>query len=212
MPEQLSLAGLEATAEFFRPDIIRRRHGEPLGFKLFFGLFLPPVDAPRVAQVACALCTQHGLFGTPLAADRMHVTLNVVGDFRNTIPMAVVNAARMAAASVVCPPLRIVFDRVLSFQPNNAFVLRCESSSDAAIARLRQTLAQAMRRVGLHPAPSRTPHMTLLYAADQITEQRVEPIQWTAAEFALVLSHTGQAYHQWIDRWTLVDPRQSSGL
>jgi RNA 2',3'-cyclic 3'-phosphodiesterase len=159
--------------EYFRPDVIRRRHGEPLGYKLLFGLFLPPGDAQRVAQEADALCTQRGLSGLQLAADRMHVTLNVVGDFRGAIPMAVVNAARMAAASVACPWLRIVFDRVLSFQPNNAFVLRCDSGSDAAIARLRQTLGQALRRVGLRAAPSRTPHMTLLYTDNQIVEQPV---------------------------------------
>ncbi len=211
MPEQLSLPGLEATAEFFRPDIGQAQRGEPLVYKLFFGLFLPPGDAQRIAHEMDALRLQHGLIGARLAADRLHVTLHVVGDFRDTVPLAVVEAARAAAATVVGPPLRIVFDHVLSFRSNDAFVLRCDAGSDAAVARLRQTLALALRRVGLRTAPSRTPHMTVLYDPRHVAEQPIEPIRWTATEFALILSHFGQTHHQWIDRWPLVDPRRPPG-
>jgi RNA 2',3'-cyclic 3'-phosphodiesterase len=206
MPEQLSLPGLQATAELFDPDIPTQR-GRPQHYKLFFGVFLPPNQAQCLANDAGALCLQHGLIGERLAAERLHITLHVLDDLRDTVPLTMVNAARVAAASVDCAPLRITFDQALSFQPNNAFVLRCDARSDAAIARLRQTLTLALRRVGLHTAPSRTPHMTLLYGQRRIPAQHIQPLEWTAHEFALVLSHTRRTHHQWIDRWPLVDRR-----
>jgi RNA 2',3'-cyclic 3'-phosphodiesterase len=203
MPQQLSLPGLQAPAELFEPDIPAQR-GRPQHYKLFFALFLPPGQAQRLADGASALCLQHGLIGEPIAVDRLHVTLHVVDDLHDTIPLAMVDAARAAAATVDCPPLHIAFDQVLSFQPNQAFVLRCDALSDAAIARLRHTLTLALRRVGLRTAPSRTPHMTLRYGKRSIPAQHIEPLRWTALEFALVLSHTGRTHHQWIDRWSLV--------
>lgn len=209
MPEQPSLPGLEARTEYLRPDIRRAPDGKPQRYKLFFGLFLPPDDPARVAEKADALCLQHGLTGSPVAADRLHVTLHVVGDFLDKVPLMAVEAARAAAATVVCPPLRIVFDQALSFQYNHAFVLRCDGGSDAAVARLRHTLSLAMRRAGLRSTPERTPHMTLLYRSPRIPVHPIEPIQWTAHQFALVLSHSGQTHHQWIGYWPLVESCRS---
>jgi RNA 2',3'-cyclic 3'-phosphodiesterase len=203
MPEQLSLPGLQTTAERFEPDPARR--GRPQYYKLFFGLFPSPAEAQRLADSADALRLQHGLTGERLAAQRLHITLLVVADLRDTIALTTVDAARAAAASVDCAPLHIALDQALSFQHNNAFVLRCDARSDAAIARLGQTLALALRRVGLRPVPSRTPHMTLLYDPRSIAAQHIPPFLWTAHEFALVLSHTRQTHHQWIDRWPLLD-------
>lgn len=204
MPQQLSLPGMQATAEHFEPDIPAQL-GRSQHYKLFFALFLPPAQAQRLANSASALCLQHGLIGEPIAVDRLHVTLHVVDDLHDIIPLAMVDAARAAAATVDCPPLHIAFDQVLSFQPNQAFVLRSDARSDAAIARLRHTLTLALRRVGLRTAPSRTPHMTLLYAERSIPAQYIVPLRWTALEFALVLSHTRRNHYQWIDRWHLAD-------
>jgi RNA 2',3'-cyclic 3'-phosphodiesterase len=204
MPQQLSLPGLQATAEIFEPDLTARRGG-PQDYKLFFALFLPAADAQRLADRAEVLRLQHGLTGERLAAERLHITLLVVADLHDTVPLTTVNAARAAAASMDCAPLHIAFDHALSFQHNNAFVLRCDARSDAAIARLRQTLTLALRRVGLRPAPSRTPHLTLLYDQRSIPAQHIQPFLWTAHEFVLVLSHTRRTHHQWIDRWPLLD-------
>lgn len=209
MPQQLSLPGLQPTAELFEPDIPARR-GRPQDYKLFFGLFLPPGDAQRLADGADALRLQHGLTGERLAAERLHITLLVVDDLHDTVPLATVNAARAAAASVDCAPLHIAFDHALSFRPNNAFVLRCDARSDAVIARLRRTLTLGLRRVGLRPKQSHTPHMTLLYNQRLIPPQHIPPLRWTAHEFALVLSHTRRTHHQWIDRWPLLDRPRSA--
>jgi RNA 2',3'-cyclic 3'-phosphodiesterase len=206
MSQQLSLPGLQGTTDHFDLDIPAQR-GRPQHYKMFFGLFLPPSNAQHLANDASALCLQHGLIGECLAAERLHITLHVVCDLRDTVPLAVVDAARIAAATVDCASLHITFDQALSFRPNGAFVLRCDARSDATIARLRQMLSLALRRVGLRTEPSRTPHMTLLYSGRFVPAKHIQPIEWTAREFALVLSHTGQTHHQWIDRWPLVDRR-----
>ena len=75
--------------------------------------------------------------------------------------------------------------------------------SDAAVARLRQSLAVALRNAGLQSEPSRTPHMTMLYDRRHIAEHAIEPIPWTATRFALIVSHVGLAHHQLIDQWVL---------
>ena len=207
MPEQLSLLGFGATAAPFTPERMSDQGGKLLGHTLFLAIVPQSEDAQRVAAAAADLSTQHGLAGTQLPPRRLHITLHAIAAYRKTqtIPQLDVDAARAAAASVVCPPLPIVFDRALSFTESDAFVLRCNTSGDAAVARLRQSLTLALRRVGLRHKPSSTPHMTLLYDKHHIAERPIEPICWTASRFALILSHVGVGHHQWIDQWPLAD-------
>jgi 2'-5' RNA ligase len=140
---------------------------------------------------------------TPLPPERLHITLHTIDGVVDTIPQAVVDAATAAAASVISPPLQITFDHVLSFADSQAFVLRCTPDSDAAIARLRQSLALSLRRAGLRPKPSDTAHMTMLYDHHHIPPHAITPICWTATRFALILSHVGLGHHQWIAQWPL---------
>jgi RNA 2',3'-cyclic 3'-phosphodiesterase len=205
MPEQLSLPGLDATAPPFRPDAIRPQGRKLLGYTLFLAIFPSPDDAHRLALAAADLRSQHGLGGTVLPPERLHLSLHALAGFIDTIPQAVVDAAVAASASVACRPLPIVFDQVLSFTDSNAFVWRCNPRSDAAVARLRQSLALALRRAGLHPEPSRAPHMTMLYDPHHVTQHAIEPVCWTATRFALILSHVGIGHHQWIAQWRLAD-------
>jgi len=203
MGEQLSLPGLDATAPPFRPDALRARRGALQGYSLFLAIFPESQDALRIAQVRAQQCRKHRLAGTSLSPERLHITLHGIAGFVNTIPRSVVDAALAAAARVACPPLSIVFDHVQSFPESDAFVLRCHASSDAAVARLRQSLTPALRRMGLRSEPSRTPHMTMLYDKHHIDPHPIQPICWTATRFALILSHVGQGHHQWIEQWAL---------
>lgn len=205
MPEQLSLPGLDATAPPFRPETISSRGGTLRGYTLFLAIFPDSDDALRLARAASDLRSQHELNGTLLLPARLHITLHTLARFVDTIPRAVVEAAIVASAGVVCSPFPIVFDHVSSFADNNAFAFRCNARSEAAIARLRQSLALGLRRAGLHPEPSRTPHMTMLYDAHHTTRHPIEPVGWAATRFALVVSHVGLGHHQWIGQWALAD-------
>ena len=207
MSEQLSLPGLDATAASFSPEAVPSQGGKRQAYTLFLAIFPQSHDAHRLAQASAALRSQHSLGGKPLSPGRLHITLHAIAHFNNTIPQAVVDAAIAASARVVCPPLPIVFDHVRSFTDSNAFVLRCSPSSDAALSRLRHSLAMELRRARLHHEPSRNPHMTMLYDRHHIAQHVIEPICWTATRFALILSHVGVGHHQWIAQWALADPR-----
>jgi 2'-5' RNA ligase len=206
MYEQLSLPGLDAASRPFRPDLVAAARRERQEYGLFLAIFPAPEDAACIARAAADLCARHGLAGTPLPPARLHVTLHELGRFADTVPQAVVDAARAAARRASCPPLPLVFDQALSFARSEAFVLRCDAESDRAVARLRQPLARALRRVGLRQArPSRTPHMTLRYGGRAVPAHAIPPLRWTATRFALILSHLGLAHHQWIDQWPLAE-------
>ncbi|WIT13970.1 2'-5' RNA ligase family protein [Paucibacter sediminis] len=204
MAEQLSLPGLEpARTGLFRPEVINSWRGEPEGYTLFLALFPQPEDAQQIARAAAALRGRHGLTSACLPAERLHITLHAVARFRELIPQAPIDAARAAAARVSCTSLPIVFDHAMSFPPSKAFVLRCDASSAAGIARLRQLLALELRRFGLRPDASSTPHMTMLYQPGFVAEHSIAPIDWIATRYALILSHKGITHHQWLGEWAM---------
>jgi 2'-5' RNA ligase len=205
MAEQLGLPGLDARGALFEPKVIDIQGGSLLGYTLLLAIFPLPAHAQRIAAAAADLRCHHGLNGTLLRPERLHITLLVIAGVSVAMPRAVVDAvvAAASAVSVACPPLNIVFDYVLSFPASQAFVLRCSADSDAAVARLRRPLAAALRRFGLRPEASGTPHMTMLYDSRRVAAHAVEPIRWTATRFALVLSHVGAGHHEWIAQWGL---------
>lgn len=174
------------------------------GYKLFLALFPEPDVAQQLGGRASELRLLHGLRSACLAPSRLHITLHTLGDFRTEVPQEIVDAALAAAATVDWPPVPITFDQVMSFMPNQGFVLRCDVHSSTAVLRLRQVLALALRHVGLRGARSDTPHMTLLYDPRLVARQPIAPLRWTATRFALVLSHIGLSHHQWLAQWPLV--------
>jgi 2'-5' RNA ligase len=202
--EQLNLPGLESVgAGLFRPDVINARRCKPQDYTLFLALFPRPEDAQQIAQAAAALRGQHGLASACLPPERLHITLHGIASFRELIPQTHIDAARAAAARVSCPPLPITFDHAMSFPASEAFVLCCNASSAAGIARLRQLLALELRRFGLRIKPSGTPHMTMLYDPGLVAKHSIAPIHWTATRYALILSHVKITHHQWIGEWVM---------
>jgi RNA 2',3'-cyclic 3'-phosphodiesterase len=192
MPEQLLLPGIEVPA---RPTD-----------RLFFALQPDAETAQRVAALAQTLREQQGLKGKPLKTQHFHVTLHFLGDHLE-LPEAVVRAACEAAACVAQPPFQMVFDRVASFHNKRRLqplVLRCGDEPSPVMA-LRQTLADALKQVGLARLVDTrfTPHLTLLYDARLVPSQAIEPIAWTASEFVLIHSLIGKTRHIPLGRWPL---------
>jgi len=204
MTEQLNLFA-EKPADF-KLDITNASAGAPKEYSLFFAIYPALKDAQLIAHAIDALRRTHGLMGKPISPDRLHISLQAVAKFQSEVPQHVVDAARAAAARVTCPSLLINFDR-MSFYPNEtkaACVFHCDKDSASRIAPLRVQLGGALRDSGLHPKPTSAPHMTMLY--DKLTypiEDPIDPIEWTATRFVLVLSHVGASHHQWIGEWPL---------
>lgn len=205
--EQPSLPGLESTAARFRPEDSSHLPGMLLGYSLLLVVFPEPDDARHIAPAVNELCSRHGLRGECLQAGRLHVTLHRLLQFPDEIPQEHMDACIAAAGSVVCRPLPLRFDRLLSFprktDAKHPFVLRCDARSDAGLALLRQSLAKALRRCGHRPVASGTPHMTMAYDRRVVPEHPIEPIPWTARRFSLIVSHVGRGYHQRIGAWAL---------
>ena len=69
---------------------------------------------------------------------------------------------------------------------------------------LGQRLGLSLRRHGLRPEHSRTPHMTLVYDGSyDVRDREVEALPWTASELLLVLSPQGLGRHEQLGSWPL---------
>ncbi|MGI8841889.1 MAG: 2'-5' RNA ligase family protein [Caulobacteraceae bacterium] len=190
MTEQLTLAGFDA---------------EPRDRLLF--VILPDADAAaQIAGLAREKRGEHRLRGRPLAAERLHITLHHLGDY-DGLPRDRVAAARRAAETVFMPTFDIVLDRTASFshgERNRPFVL-LGSDGVAALMAFQHALGGSMTRAGLGRwvKSQFTPHVTMLYDDQNVEEQTVEPVSWTAREFFLVHSQLGQTRHIVLGQWPL---------
>ncbi len=200
LPEQLTLPGCPAL------PVLQGCARARAKYKLFLALFPAPAQARAIAQRADHWRQQHRLTGAVLDAARLHVTLQVIGDYARTPTPAIIQAAMDALASVDETAPSTCWDRLHSFPGNGALVLRCDTTSDGAVARLREAVQQALARQGLRAKPSSTPHMTLMYDKHPVAMHPIEPICWTATEVALILSHLGKHRHQWLARRALNSP------
>jgi len=174
-------------------------------------LFLTYPDlnaATGIAGLVPGLRAEHGLQGKPVAPERLHITLNHLGDHAG-VPQDMVALAQEAAGTLAMSPFDVVFDRVVSFggKPGN---LPCVLRGGDGLDQLRgfqQTLAAAMRktgsRLGKWAEANFTPHVTLLYDRQSVAEQAIEPVRWTVREFALVHSLLGRTQHVVLRRWLL---------
>ncbi|WP_299691635.1 2'-5' RNA ligase family protein [Hydrocarboniphaga sp.] len=171
--------------------------------RLFFAIFPATDAAAQAAALACDLRSRHRLGGQPLASDRLHVTLNHLGDYVG-VPRDLVAAATKAGGAVAASSFDVCFDRVASFASARAVVLQGGEGLAALIA-FQQALVLEMTKAGLGRKAEKnfTPHMTLLYDKSPFAEQPIEPVSWTVQEFVLVHSLLGQTRHIALARWRL---------
>lgn len=180
--------------------------GQPPPDRLFFGIFPPAPVATRLARMAQGFCDRHALTGRPLAPDRFHVTLFHLGDYFG-LPGALVRSALEAAGIVSASPFEVQFDFAESFATKThklPLVLRTSTSADRLLD-FQRDLGDALKKAGLgrFVRAQFTPHVTLLYDADSVPREPVEPVGWTANEFVLVHSLFGRTRHVQLGRWPL---------
>jgi len=178
--------------------------------RLFFGLFPDAATSIRVKQLSERFICENRLGGTQLKAERLHVSLHHVGDYRR-LRARFTYAARRAGEAVSMRPFEVAFSFIKSFE-------RAASMSDIprrrplvllgegdALLELHRILGAAMERYGLNAAPSFTPHMTLLYGSKPIPLQPIEPIRFPVEEFVLVHSELRLTRYNILGRWSLKD-------
>lgn len=174
--------------------------------RLFFALFPDPATAQRLTALAQQQAARHGLRGTPLKAERFHLTLVHLGDWAG-LPPAVVEAATRAAEPVQHAAFEVCLDEVGSFasrKDDKPFVLKARGRNEA-LRGFHAELAARLARAGLTRAASEAlePHVTLLYDRQMVAAEPVEPVRWRAGEWVLVHSLLGQTRHRRLATWPL---------
>jgi 2'-5' RNA ligase len=189
MVEQISFAGMS---------------GEPTD-RLFLATFPPEAAVRDIAALQARLKAELKLRGKPLLADRLHITLCHLGDYAG-LNRDVAASAERAMAGKSFAPFDVTFDRVASFANrarNKPFVLQGGEGVAATVAFQKQ-LHEGLKANGLGKwAKPYTPHVTLLYDNQQVSEQAVAPIGWRVEEFVLVHSELGETRHHILQRWPL---------
>ena len=174
--------------------------------RLFFAVFPDANAATQIAELTRALVGRHGVTGKPLSPERLHITLNHLGDYIG-LPQGVVAAATAAGATIDMQAFDVTFDRVMSFsgrRDNLPIVLR-GGEGLAGLMTFQQVLGGAMMKAELGRWVDRrfTPHVTLLYGKGKMEEETIEPIRWTVREFVLIHSLLGRGQYIPLGRWPL---------
>ena len=138
---------------------------------------------------------RRGLAGRPCPADRLHISLCLVGSGKCDIEAAIRAAARIRADA-----FPVTFDMLSTFGGGTCLVLR-NSLSIEALTGFRNQLQSVLVGGAVWPGrPSFTPHVTVLRPISRIPDLWLrEPICWVARDFVLALEGRGRNWD--IGRW-----------
>lgn len=173
--------------------------------RLLFLALLPPTDVARkIFAHAQRLDSDHGLRGRLRPMRILHMSLHEMGGWSEQAIRAAKEAAKVAAQEV--PPFEIRLDLVEYWSTSGALVLRTRNETNPELRNFHKRLGLALaERAGLKGVRfNLTPHVTMLYASNGVTEDLGEPVGWTVSEFVLVCSHQGQTHYEVIARHSLL--------
>jgi 2'-5' RNA ligase len=204
---------MQGAFEFYEDLPARPKRPE----RLFFGVFPDTETSIRVGRFGEQFIRERCLKGRPLRAERLHVSLHHVGDYKR-LQTKFLYAAKQAGTAVSMRRFEVTFRFIESFEgppPTDArpyrrpLVLLGESD---ALLELHRVLGAAMERSGLRAAEDFTPHMTMFYGAKPIARQAIEPFRFVVREFALIHSELWRTRYNVIGRWPLGGRISAPGL
>ncbi|HEY0107044.1 MAG TPA: 2'-5' RNA ligase family protein [Rhizomicrobium sp.] len=192
------------------PSRPRRKFGPSQKDRIFFAVLPDAETAARIHALAGALKAKHGLGGTLILPEHLHITLFHLGDWRE-LPQAIVEIASKAAGEIAAAPFEVACRRAESFRNSTGvypFVLLAEPGATPLHA-FQQALGAALKKNGLGGATQGDfkPHVTLLRDDTRVKPVPVGPLSWTVRDFVLVHSLLGQTRHIHLGRWPLRDWR-----
>lgn len=176
--------------------------------RLFLGLFPDPATRDAIAALAEDVRARHALHGKPLRAERLHLTLHHLGDHVE-LREDLLATVRSAMADFVHPAVAVELDRIASFasgRHRHPLVLR-GTRTPQPVHDLHAGLGRALSRVGLGRYVQRQfePHVTLLYDAQRVAAEAVEPpVRWTASRIVLIHSLLGRTEYREMGAWPLL--------
>lgn len=191
------------------PPLRRPRVPREGNDRLFFALFPDADAAGNMLELGAGFKSRLRLAGELHGQKRLHLTLDLLGDFAGK-PLDTVQAAEAAAGALAaqCSSFTVSLDRVVSFsrgQKSRPLVLKEGGAGSPELAEFRRRLWDALAAAGV-PGGSRssfTPHVTLLYDAQPVPEEAVGAIAWQAHELVLVHSMMKQTRYDMLGRWPL---------
>jgi 2'-5' RNA ligase len=199
MSEQLS---------FLEPEVSRPAAERDWLDALFFALVPAIADLPWIVDLVKRLRAELGLRGELLSPECLHVSLFGLGVY-SRLPKEIVATAKAVGAEVSVSAFDMILDRAMTFprhQATHAFVLY-PSDEIVALTELHKALKFALRRSSLKKwaTSSFTPHMTLLYDEQIVSQHVVETVRWRVSELVLVhsLRRRGPNRHIHLARWPL---------
>lgn len=178
---------------------------------LFFAVLPDANTAGGIAKFARQICGETRSKSKPLAANRLHVTLQHLGNFAGGLPQGQVDAAIKAAESIRMAPFSVEFDHVLSFalEPRPGPLVLGGGEGVVGLHALHEALVRALQDAGfgdpaaLPNAVHFTPHVTLAYGMPWISARPVDAACWNVRELVLMHSLLGRTRHVALARWPL---------
>ncbi|SDH39652.1 2'-5' RNA ligase family protein [Paraburkholderia phenazinium] len=178
---------------------------------LFFAVLPDANTAGHIAKLAQQICGETRSKSKPHAANRLHVTLQHLGNFAGGLPQGLVDVATKAAASIRMKPFSVEFDHVLSFaaKPRPGPMVLGGGEGVVGLHTLREALARALQNAGFGDCPVApntehyTPHVTLAYGMPWIAARPVDAASWNVRELVLMHSLLGRTRHVALARWPL---------
>jgi len=142
------------------------------------------------------------LAGSRLPADRLHITLAMIGGTYEAPQPRLVERIGEALHGLRLPAQRPVFDQLVRA---NDRALLTASEPLTFVESFRHDLVQRLGDAGVAAeVPDSLPHMTLAHGRQWRTgTEGVDPISWRADELVLIESHVGAGRHIARGSWAL---------
>lgn len=180
---------------------------------LYFMVRLPFEVAQAVASLRARLNAGDRRPSSPIALERLHVTLIPLGSYERSVPPAVLGLAMRAGALVESAPFRVSFDTLQSLGPPTELgAVGLTGHGNGLLTRLRRQLIDALGKSGWPDQlirPHFRPHVTIDYHHTFVGARSIELQAWEVTEFLLIDSHYGKGHHEVLAQWPLRD-RQTS--
>ncbi len=183
--------------------------------RLFFALFPTPQTSICVGRFTDRFLRENHLRDRRLRAERLHVSLHYVGDYRR-LHGKHIYAATQAGNAVSMRPFEVACRFVTGFKGapsaggkarKRPLVLLCEGDG---LFELHRILGAAMEKNGIRASDHFRPHITLSYGWKQTPVQTIEPIRFRINDFTLVHSRLWLTHYEVIERWPLRNGALSS--
>ncbi len=173
--------------------------------RVFFALQPDAPAAELIAGLTADARKRLSLSGKPVAAPRLHLSLNFVGGFRGPPPRAAIDKASQAAARVAVRPFAVSLNRLESWRGDPYPLVLAGEDGMIGVEGLHTALHKALRAVEMAPRrePEISPHIALLWDRREVAAEVVEPVTWTVREFVLIDSVFGEGRHEVLGRWPL---------